>query len=319
MSACGGHGDGGGGVPLSQLGRRLLDVGCEVSARCGRYPDKASCLAATPATDLDQLMASVAAGKTRYAATAAAACLEEIRSEQGFASCSHSVVLNSGPLTACQATFTGTQGSGASCLLDEECVSAHCEKTSCGADVRCCLGVCAPSVTPIAIGATCALDGSTACAEGAYCKDTPGELPVCAAKIAAGQPCDHINGAEQCAAGTICIFGEPITVIGYCLKLPAEGAPCFWGNGCDSLRDQCLLPPTGGSPTCMPRVAVGGSCALGVSCVAYADCDPVTQICVARRPAGAACGTPTGETACLGSLQCIGDRCTLPPPEPLCQ
>lgn len=307
---------GGDSVPLSQLGARLLDVSCDVSVRCQQDADKASCMAShQPA--LDQLMASVAAGKTKYDGASAQACLDAFDSGQSIGSCSLTTELNPVPLTACDATFTGTLGTGASCLIDQECVSASCDKSNCTGVTTCCLGVCAPKVSPVGIGGDCSAS-PTSCVAGTYCKDAAGATPTCTAKIAAGQPCDSVNGTTQCAIGTICIFTEPPGATGICGKLPAEGQPCVpSGFGCDVVVDVCTTSATSALSTCTRRGAVGSPCDTDIQCLPYALCDATAGSCVARGGAGAVCATSVA-TSCLGSLACVGGACTLPPPVPAC-
>jgi hypothetical protein len=102
-------------------------------------------------------------------------------------------------------------------------------------------------------------------------------------------------------------------------KLPAEGQSCSptgasYPSACDSMLDYCDSV----SLKCVLKIAVGGDCSTGASCVAYATCDS-TGHCVANPGAGDACDDVNGPQ-CLGSLFCESGKCALPPaPTVVCQ
>jgi hypothetical protein len=88
------------------------------------------------------------------------------------------------------------------------------------------------------------------------------------------------------------------------------------GEGCAVLDDVCAaglfcapaIPGLTTTPSCVPRAALGASCAAA-PCVEEATCDVATALCVPRRPTGAPC---EDDGACEGD-RCVDGRCGLPP------
>jgi len=301
---------------LSDLPAAAADAVCTYQARCGQMPDVATCKAATQ-TDTAQLSADVASGKTKYDGKAAAACLDMFRSE----SCNLSVQGGQPEPQACKDAFKGTVVAGGVCYADTECASGDCSGTVCSGSSTCCPGVCraSASASTIPVGGDCSGSGAT-CVSDAFC--SYGLTTTCQAKTAMGQACDVSLPAESCVGGAYCMADGPTT--GTCGKLPTEGQTCQpTGIGyvlaCDSLLDYCDSV----SLKCVPKIAIGGDCSTGATCVAYATCDSTGQ-CVSRPRAGESCDDFNGPH-CLGSLECTsgtaggGSLCALPPATTVCQ
>jgi hypothetical protein len=310
---CGDSGGGGTPIPLADLGPTLLDILCTRDARCGSFPDKATCLASNSAATT-QLMADVAAGTVKYDAAAAGTCFDSFRAVAA-SGCTYSAAgmaqLND---PACDRIVTGTLADGAACFDGGECISGSCSAPGCNPTDTCCAGACDRTVAQVAIGGDCTFPAR--CVQGAYCRLSViagGASNVCSAFIAAGQPCDQSMG-EQCAPGYQCHHEQPTSAVGVCARAPATGAACVTSEFCDGIADFC--DPT--TLKCVAKVAVGGACPNGYGCVDYAFCDAATFTCVARGRAGEACDPASTALTCLGSLTCAASACALPPAPPAC-
>ena len=309
--------DGDKSLSLSDFPAAATDAFCTYAARCGQMPDKATCKAAA-GTDTGQLSADVTAGKIKYDGKAAAACFDAMRS----ASCNYSDPFNAGEPQVCKDVFKGTVADNGVCYSGSECVSGSCGGGVCSGS-GCCAGTCSTSTSSAAaipIGGDCSGSGA-ACVSSAFCDY--GTTATCTAKAAAGQSCDSSYAGTSCVAGAYCVANGPNT--GICGKLPAEGQDCYptgtsYLHACDSMLDYCDSV----SLKCVLKIAVGGDCSTGASCVAYATCDS-TGHCVANPGAGDVCDDVNGPQ-CLGSLLCYsgtadgGSSCALPPaPTVVCQ
>jgi hypothetical protein len=298
------------GIALSDVPAASVDAFCTYAARCGQMPDVASCKAASD-TDFGQRLADVTAGRIKYDGKAAAACFDAMRS----ASCNYSDPFNAGEPQICKDALKGTVADSGPCYSGSECASGNgCGGGGCSGGSACCPGKCNPSsssAAAIAIGGDCSGSGAV-CVAGAFCQY--GTTSTCTAKAAAGQSCDTSSPSSSCADGAYCVANGPNT--GICGKLPADGQACYptgMGDACDSMLDYC----DSATLKCVPKIAVGGDCSGGASCVGYADCD-ATGHCVANPRAGEACDDTNGPH-CLGSLLCISGTCALPPATIVCQ
>jgi hypothetical protein len=268
------------------------DAICEQEVRCGQYPDVETCK--TVVFVRLQVMADVGSGKVKYDARAAAACLSAL----GATGCT--VSSRTDGLQSCLDAFRGTVAVGGACLQSTECVSRNCNLSACTS--ACCEGRCEAQS---ALGQPCA-DSAAPCAGSTYCKqDLATGVGTCVARLSVGQPC---NGLDICDLATACVR-DPATGDAMCTHLPAEGEPCPRGV-CDNSLDACDAT----TKLCVPRIAIGGSCASG-TCVRYASCDPVSQLCIARVPGGGACDDAA---SCLGGLPCENGACTSQPDVPAC-
>jgi hypothetical protein len=296
----GGTGGGAGEIALADLPARALEVVCAYGVRCGRFPDRATCLASTP-QDYGQLTADVTTGRSFYDGAAAADCL----AAAGSASCSDFVTSPA----SCQSIFKGHLSQGANCFSGAECLSGLCGFTAaaCPANV-CCPGSCTAVLTPVAAGSECSAPGSV-CAEGTFCGvDGDGATPRCLAAIGEGGAC---RSTSACGAGLVCHLSSGGN--GACAKRPAQG------EACEVSRFPCFLSTDvcdSTSSTCVPAAKVGAACQSNGACLAYARCDATTMTCVARGGVDAAC-TTTADT-CLETLSCVAGRCALPPANPVC-
>lgn len=304
LAVAGCNGGSGGAVPIGQLGNQVLDALCARAARCGEYPDKATCVASNgKLSDMGQVEADVASGKVKYNGGQVASCL----SVYDTVGCSITESENLQMPQACQTVFQGTVATGGACYNDEECVSLLCNRGGCGGVTGCCAGTCESVPVTVASGGDCGAAGTT-CADGTYCKlDSTSTSATCTPLVAAGQSCTSLFG--QCAGGKVCVSataGGPRT----CGSPPAEGQACPEGI-CDVNADTC----DGTTNTCIRKIAVGGACPSGAGCVGYAICDPTTKMCVAQHAAGGACSTPTD---CLGTLVCTNGSCVAASAQPVC-
>jgi hypothetical protein len=303
VAGCNGGGSGG-GVPIGQLGNKVLDVLCARAARCGEYLDKATCVANNGGlSDMGQVESDVASGKVKYDGSQVATCL----SVYDTIGCTVTETENLQLPQACQTVFHGTVATGGACYNDEECVSLHCNRGGCGGVTGCCAGTCDPETVTVASGGDC-VAADTTCADGTYCKlDSTSTSATCTTLVAAGQSCTSLFG--QCAAGKACV-SQTAGGARTCGVLPAEGQACPEGI-CDANADTCDTT----TKTCIRKIAVGGACPAGAGCVDYASCDAATKVCVAQKAAGGAC---TSATDCLGTLVCTNGTCVVAPARPVC-
>jgi len=296
--------NGGGGVPIGQLGNKVLDVLCARAARCGEYPDEATCVANNgKLADMGQIESDVASGKVKYNGSQVATCL----SMYDTAGCTVMETENLQLPQACQTVFQGSVATGGACYNDEECVSLKCNRGGCGGVTGCCAGTCDPVTVTVASGGDCVAVG-TSCADGTYCKlDASKTGGTCTPLIAAGQSCTSLFG--QCVSGKACV-SDTTGGARTCGNLPAEGQACH-DSICDANVDTCDTA----TKTCIRKIAVGGACPAGAGCVDYASCDATTKVCVAQKAAGGACSTAND---CLGTLVCSSGTCVPAPAQPVC-
>ena len=301
-AGCGGSG---GPVPLADFKARGIDAYCKHDVKCGVFPDLATCKALPASTStIDQLVASVNAGRIQYDGNAAAVWITAI----GDRGCDLSDVLGNGALLAYVNTFKGVVGGGGACFIDQDCASAQCDLSSCSTTAACCSGTCndgQPVSNPVPVGGDCSASNAV-CADGSYCSYA-GTLAssggICTAGLALGQPCDP-NGAAspECMFGTVCRSSGSAQG-GTCMAAPAEGEDCFLsGFICNSHLDAC----SSNSTTCLRKIALGQPCTMDSTCVDYALC--ISGTCIEKKQLGEACD-PSLSDACMGSLSCNGGTC----------
>ena len=292
--ACGG---GGGGIAIDDFGTEFVHQRCEAQVRCGEFPDLASCVEAT-LLDLDQLKASVEAGRIHYDADLVSKCFTAIIDT----SCDRIPTQVDGSDAICDGLLAGTVAVGEDCFGGECAGDAFCA----GGDSDTCMQGTCEAVELAAPGESCL---EATCADEATCSAEN----ICVARAPSptvGQSCDD-SVLFDCN-GSLCISGT-------CVALPATGEACdpdFGGFGgflsCGDATEFCDFTDT----TCKPRLAVGEACPAspGNSCVAYAECDSGT--CVAAPGLGDVCGETTPR--CLGDLDCTGGICVAEPNDPVC-
>jgi hypothetical protein len=293
---------------MEDFASAFIDASCTRAVACGQVPDKATCVAANALNDFDDFFASVRAGKTTYDGAAAAKCIATERAMGAALPCTVTALPDL-QAPACLEIFKGTLANGAACSQGTQCLSAYCLVSSCGNGTpACCVGSCAP-FTRVPIGGDCDPSASL-CVDGSYCRVT---THLCAAEIAAGQPCDIGTGDYFCQRGLDCQT-DPSSGARACRRRPAEGEAC--SGVCDALADFCE-PST---MKCVPKIAAGGACSLsGGSCVDSARCDLASMTCVELGKAGEACDPQGPAPQCFLSLQCTAAGvCALPEPDPVC-
>ncbi|HEX2880968.1 MAG TPA: hypothetical protein VHO25_15660 [Polyangiaceae bacterium] len=183
----------------------------------------------------------------------------------------------------------GLRQPGEPCLYASQCASLICgEEGATG---------CGQCLAPIAQGQSCA-DHPTACDNGLECSSTnvcdpfvyepPMPMPDPFVPLPAGSPCVT---AADCEMDLACVDPEN-DGIGLCDEKPGLDAPCYvtpggsWycqgGLYCDAAEICRMLPPLGeacGHDATSPT----GYCASDTFC------NPTTDLCEARVPAGSPC------------------------------
>ena len=282
IPACGGGGAAG-GIALSDFRAREIGAYCEWAARCGVYPEQATC-AASVHLDLGQQMADVSAGKTAYDPSAASTCIASFSTE----SCSFAERMTFE--STCAAVFKGALALAKPCFFGHQCASGYCQlPDGCLGSPSCCTGICsAPTIGSFCTSLNVS-DIRGDCPWGSFCKLDASSAPtVCTPFVEIGQPCDD---RDQCVDEGRCVSG-------ICTRLAREGESCD-AVPCDSHKLAC----DESTRTCVPAAPVGGACPSGIGCVGYANCDLATLTCVAQRARGETCATSYD---CLQGLQCAG-------------
>lgn len=289
-------------IALEDLEDELKTLVCKSYSGCGQYPDEATCRADAP-FNIEQLKASVKAGRIRYDGVEAATCLDAAAGNLCEVSTG-----SSQSTKACDDTFQGTIDPGGPCFNNEECVSQQCgDGTGCDGSMACCPGMCR-SVALVAAGGDCS--AGARCAAGLYCESAPNTpAPTCKALVTtAGQPC---NVSQACGPGLSCRFGDP-GVQPVCTPLPGRDGDCEpLDLPCKSRGDFCDET----THKCSARLAVGATCTTTPECVGYARCDGASHTCVARSPIGEACSQ---QEDCIDFLPCLNGVCAANEAPPVC-
>jgi hypothetical protein len=226
----------------------------------------------TPRSECAGLEGAVAAGRLRFDATAAAACLQLIRT----ATCN---TLDPEP-SPCRTVYQGLVPTGGACRRYDECADGRCDMDQHGDG---CQGTCkalAKLGQPCSSGQDCA--GYAACKKG-----------VCTAHR-------HANAGEACGIGE-CREGvlrdvlfckiEPLGTTGRCQPVLPAGAACENGDQCVGYLG-CPL-----SGTCDPGIELGGACTFPeADCAEPGGC---------QAPPGMTAGTCRAEAAPDGT-PCAG-------------
>jgi hypothetical protein len=266
----------GGSIDLADYPGSAVDARCQYLARCGLFPDVASCQAyyAHVVLQNPSVQAAVDGGKLGYDGEAAKDCLDALSS----ASCDRTF---SNVSDACDQIFTGKVPDSGACAFDTECVSGNFNVSDC--TMACCPGTCVPARPIPGIGQACTFE----CVDGAYCAPDN----TCHAVVPEGASCDNQLACDQ---GLYCA-GVTSTTSGTCTKLPATGQPCT--ERCANIGDRC-------AGTCIPVGLPGDSCTTASDCSFYYICD-ATMHC-ADRPMDPA--MPNG-SMCTSSTQCTSHYC----------
>lgn len=298
-------------VPIASFGNEYIAASCAAAARCGAYPDLASCLATNRvASGFLTLQADVAMARVTYDAAKAATCLAAIRTGPCTVTASVAEGANTSP---CDGVFVGTVAVGGSCFISGECAGTSICIPSAACTTACCMGTC---TAPVAAQSSCA---TAPCVAGTYCRQINNTTFRCTPQSATeGASCDASNACKPplfCAADAGGLTAS-------CVKsLPGSGAACNPFTGCDDeVQDYCNA-----QNVCSKRVAVGQPCVAATAtapdnCVWYAYCD--AGVCKAFGAPGAAClSDAEGNTNCLGAQVCAapGMTCAAPPAPTSCR
>ena len=324
-------------VAVTDIAKAYQTAYCTYAARCGLFPDAASCQSTSLINNGSELLyligpsevAAVRAGRVYYNGTHVKACLDAIAAQTCDRTDRDGRVLQIMP--ECVDVLRGTIDAGGACAIDAECVSGDCS-TPISETTTCAMGTCngdtPPSSAPAGLGQRCI----PFCAVGLYCDDM---TSVCAVLKSAGSSCEI---TAQCDYGLICASNG--TDLRTCRVAPALGEPCpeFFcrdeGQYCDSATKTCkrygLLAETCTSVgDCSPYYPcnfnmVPAQCKpgpkLGEGCVSQrcweldTYCDPLTVTCLAQKAAGQVC-TTANECANGGvcNIDLVPPVCEAPP------
>ncbi len=308
---------GGSATPLTAdtFATGVTQTYCHLDATCGHpaYSSEAACIKASgPST----LAASVAAGRAKFDASQAQACLDAI------AVCSGTTTAP----PACVATLTGTVAEGGACTGGEECATANsvCNSCKCKAmaadgaacttssdcyNYNCQSGKCVAPPTVPKLGEICEIQvdpntvSTVGCDTGLYCDTTSKK---CAAYLASGAAC---KDWDACAAGLVC--ATDATGAGTCKTTPKVGEACSSGsaNPCGYFDVTCV--GTTGAQTCQPYVYLGDACVPN-QCNSGLTCDPTSKKCINAPAAGTACtdSSQCGDGGYCNNSKCMGSGAT---------
>ncbi|HMF44778.1 MAG TPA: hypothetical protein VKQ32_29090 [Polyangia bacterium] len=287
---------------LDQFVNLVIDDLCRAQVACNDMPDMETCLATTKIEPnyLATLKQDIASGKVRYDGAKATACADLLHRLYG-AECSQAALAavpdrNS---TVCDQVFTGTVAIGGACFFSEDCAgggSCVPSDLTCSRSLQCCPGTCqANTTTTVPVGGSCA--SGEICAGDSYCDTSvSGVAGTCKLPTAGdGAAC---SAAIPCVAPLYCDLDSG-TGMGTCRRPAATGGACSTSvafSSCDDGRDYCDQLTV----TCTRRVAPGGDCASGQTCVGYTEC--MGSTCVAQPKPGEACST--NGPSCLGTVLC---------------
>jgi hypothetical protein len=264
-------------IRFEELEREMQRARCEQQARCGLFPDEASCARLFRVVPDASLAGAIAAGKVGYDGERAKECVDAL------ARLSCDVTARDAHLgpAACAEMFTGTLAGGETCSIDAECRSATCELPALCPPMGCCVGTCRAVAAPAPAGGACAKDHE--CGDGLVC----GRDRSCRAPARAGEDC---GGDRECGDGLGCI-GALSTMPGTCRPLPHRGEPCPYRR-CADLDLRCDE-----AGTCVPVGLPGDPCPTSTECSPNLACDAATQTCREHPTLGMPCtGVCGGES-----------------------
>src|SRR4051812_9049535 len=281
VGGCTGDDDGNGGpfVPITEFQAHYRDALCTHLVTCHQFADQATCLA----TNLNEslyldpiLVRDVLNGSVRYDGSTVATCFAALAAR----TCNPGDLVNRRPVEQCLLdVFAGTIHEGASCQLDDECISQVCDR-ACSGSESCCAGTCAGDtapgkLVPLTSGTHCPLGTGMfdACAVGLYCD---GPTSVCTAVKPEGAPC---ASTKECADGLQCDVNNTPNV---CRQPPHLGDACTPSGQCGDEGTYCL------NNLCTAYSLAGQPC-LGQQCSGYTICDPASRLCVPYAAEGASC------------------------------
>jgi hypothetical protein len=195
--------------------------------------------------------------------------------------------------------FVPLVGPGGQCLSKQECTTAS---AGCYNPNLTCPGTCATAGAAGALCSTSTYSRYPVCGSAFYC-DTSTASPVCAPRVASGQPCPSGN-SSSCAAGNYC---TPAGALYQCVPQLILGAPCTGYSQCAEPSLYCD-PATSLCAPVNAAVPLGGTCDYQfVRCASGLWCDTSLPVykCAATLPLGALC---SGDSACgSAGLSCVSD------------
>ena len=226
-----------------------------------------------------------------------AACLSEMQSLAGSASCTPDVNDLSDPCVRVLHEPSGPQPPGGSCKTADDCAGAP------GTITRCLpasgVGVCIRFARGSAGEHTCLADLQ------------PGGLETNYFRI------DFQNGTHRVPSGVFCARADGLYCVqtddattSVCTPLIGDGAPCNDVNGCASGTCEMLTSAVIGG-TCAHTVTTGASCGLDVCddasyCTSATPTVSSTFVCTTKQPAGTAC---TQQNQCASGV-CNANLCS---------
>jgi hypothetical protein len=312
VAAC--SGGGGGSVTLTEYPKALQDAYCRYLARCGAFPDVATCERANlglPMQVSPRMQAEIDMGKVVYDSDKAGQCIDDF----GAQSCDTTDEDGRVEPQSCIDITHGTVGSGGACADNNECASKMCNVPVC--QMACCQGTCVGDTKPAPGGPGTVCMSQTQCTAGTYCDITSG---MCTALKAAGATC---TGSDECTYGLACVGAQQTRT---CKALPTVGQACPDGV-CRDAGNYCNA-----MGMCAQIGLAGATCTSSQQCSSFYPCDQATGMCTQAPKTGEACtgrcfdvGTFCDTTAamptcvaihadgdaCTLSSQCVSDNCTL--------
>ncbi len=322
LVSCGDSEDGGGAysnVSVEEMPAAIADAYCSLVEECA--PQFSSllfkeeeCRTLFTRTFEDEsfnsLEAAINDGRVLYDSSAAAACINELKS----APC-ESLLDRSQP--SCEAALQGTVARGDECSVDAECEG----DSICVFSDNQCPGTCQGR---LAAGEECNDDDR--CQDGLICSEATGR---CATPAGSGEACG--GGVEpQCAPGMFCIGEDDATQeAGTCLEestlfTSAEGSACSFADGplCQEGLSCVVDEIDGTTPIyrCRPKAASGGTCKFGVpdQCPKGEHCNitlaelflgTTEKNCEPLPKVGEACSPALFSNACEAYARCVDGTC----------
>jgi hypothetical protein len=308
-------GDGSNYVAIDQMDAAYKEAICTYYARCGLFPDAATCIGANvPMAAVDaNLVAAIHAGRVIYNGGAVKACFNAIAA----ATCDETDQNGRARPRGCEYFVQGTAAGGEPCIIDEECISQECTGGVVGMTCQAgtCLGDTPPATEPAEIGMPCTSLGG--CVVGAYCDPSD----RCAELKDSGVLC---NTDDECGYGLGCTGSTGTRT---CETLPAKGEACpagvcrDFGNYCAPASGTCQQVGLPGSPCnqqgaqCSPYYTCdtgNGTCkqggAVGEPCSSQARCFSAGTYCDSAAAFTCAPTRANGAT-CTQDIQCESDNC----------